>query len=38
MLRPPYKKKISVNSIINAAVMISVMVAAVDRAPLVNFS
>ena len=38
MLRPPYSRKISVNSISSAPVTISVTVAAVDTAPLVNRS
>ena len=38
MLRPPYRKKISVNSTNTAAVTSSVTVAAVDSAPLVSFA
>ncbi|CNJ18949.1 Uncharacterised protein [Mycobacterium tuberculosis] len=38
MLRPPYRKKISVSSANTAAVTSSVMVAAVASAPLVSFA
>ena len=38
MLRPPYRKKISVNRTSTAAVTSSVIVAAVDSAPLVSFA
>ena len=38
MLRPPCRKKISVNSTSSAPVTISVTVAAVDSAPLVSFA
>ena len=38
MLRPPCSRKISVNNISRAPVTISVMVPAVDSAPLVSFA